>query len=86
MGVMARHTTNTAPETPAGRRTVLLLLQYGKDEIKSGVYDQESGSRPQWPLTPTAGKVFHAGRQGSPDSSLPGTVAPPSKAATDATD
>ena len=36
---MASHTANTAPETPAGRRTVLLLLDYGKDAIKSGVYD-----------------------------------------------
>ena len=40
---MARHTATTSPETPAGRRTVLLLLDHGNDAIKSGVYDQENG-------------------------------------------
>ncbi len=36
---MASHIANTAPETPAGRRTILLLLDYGQDATKSGVYD-----------------------------------------------
>ena len=37
---IASHTANTAPETPASRRTVLLLLDHGNDAMKSGVYDR----------------------------------------------